>query len=59
MIRLLNSQPSMDKAYVEYAGLSTDDKPTDCATGSTFVEVDTGAIFLFDEVASEWHQIGG
>ena len=37
--------------YIEAAGLSTDTKPTaGIITGSKFTEVDTGDVFLFDEV---------
>ena len=36
---------------INYAGLSTDTKPTtDLATGSFFLEVDTSKAFFFDEV---------
>lgn len=46
--------------YCELAGLSTDTKPTETiATGSLFLEVDTGAIFAFDEVSENWNQISG
>ncbi len=38
--------------YCEYAGLSTDTKPTDCATGSIYVEADTGDVYFFD--GSDW-----
>lgn len=40
--------------YNEYAGLSTDEKPTDCATGSIFVEVNTGKVFFFNADAETW-----
>lgn len=40
--------------YMEYAGLSTDTKPTNCATGSIFVEVDTGKVYFFNSVGSTW-----
>lgn len=40
--------------YAEYACLSTDTKPTDCATGSICAEVDTGKIFLFDSEGETW-----
>ena len=34
----------------EYAGLSTDTKPTDgVATGAIFVEVNTGDVYFFNE----------
>lgn len=40
--------------YNEYAGLYTDEKPTDCATGSIFVEVDTGKVYFFNADAETW-----
>lgn len=47
-------------AYREYAGLSQDTKPTEgLATGSVFMEVDTGDVYLFDEAGVEWHKVGG
>lgn len=43
------------KKTMEYQGLSTDEKPTSvAATGSIFVEVDTGKVFFFDEESAEW-----
>ena len=49
-----------DRQYVECAGLSTDEKPVDgLMTGSTFLEVDTGDVFLFDEVGESWNKVGG
>jgi len=48
-----------EKTYFEYAGLHDDEKPVrdDIATGSTFLEVDTGDVFAYDEESSEWKQI--
>ena len=44
--------------YARYAGLSTDDKPTaGVATGSEFLEVDTGDVYAFDEVGGTWAKI--
>ena len=44
--------------YCEFAGLSTDTKPVSYfATGSNFLEVDTGDVYCFDEdgaAGSEW-----
>ena len=43
---------------VKLAGLSTDSKPTaGIATGSSFLEVNTGQIFLFDEVGGTWTEV--
>ena len=39
-------------------GNSTDTKPTEnFANGSSFVEVDTGKLYLFDEEASSWVEV--
>ena len=59
MIRNLTENAFTDgKKYIEAVGLSTDTKPTEgIVTGSTFIEVDTGATYLFDEVAGEWHEL--
>ncbi len=45
--------------YKEYAGLSTDTKPTGSSTekigtGSIFTEVDTGKVFFYDEASQTW-----
>ena len=47
------------KFYREYAGLGDDDKPTDSdiATGSLFLEVDTGDVYAYDEEGSTWNKI--
>ena len=43
------------KAYSEFAGISTDTKPTTgIITGSKFTEVDTGIEYLFDESFGGW-----
>lgn len=41
--------------YVQIAGLSTETKPTDVATGSCFIEVDTNLVAFFDESDSSWY----
>lgn len=47
-------------AIFEFRGLSTDDKPTETfdnkpiATGSAFLETDTGSVFFYDEDAKTW-----
>lgn len=42
--------------YMEFAGLSTDTKPTDddIATGSIFIEVDTGKVFFYNADGTAW-----
>lgn len=39
----------------EYYGKSTDEKPTeDVQNGSTFYEIDTQKVFMFDEETATW-----
>lgn len=64
MIRILEKKLQNDDInYFEFAGNSDDTKPTDSiATGSVFIEVDTGKVYLFNEDAdagSEWTEVGG
>ena len=61
MVRIITKKLQDDDVnYYEFSGLSTDDKPTsNIATGSVFLEVDTGSAFFFDEESSEWIQVGG
>ena len=59
MIRIIVEQAfTPDKNYIEASGLSTDTKPTDgIITGSLFLEVNTGDVYAFDEIGSEWNKI--
>lgn len=44
--------------YAEYAGLSTDQKPTEgVATGSTFLEVNTGDVYVYDSAGQTWRKL--
>ena len=44
----------------QFACLSTDTKPTELiANGSMCIEMDTGALFMFDAAGAEWKQING
>ena len=59
MVRILTDRLyADDKHYIEAVGLSTDTKPTTgLITGCTFIEQDTGDVYMFDEVSSEWGKI--
>lgn len=61
MIRVVNAHDVItgEKKYYEYAGLHNDSKPTnnDIATGSTFLEVDTGDVYAYDEAGKAWNKI--
>jgi hypothetical protein len=38
-----------------FIGESIDDKPTDCQNGSTFLELDTGDMYVFSVADTKWH----
>lgn len=38
-------------------GLSADTKPMDVPNGSTFLEMDTGKVFAFDEENKLWREL--
>lgn len=65
MVRTLSAQrvESGEICY-EFAGTSNDVKPVrdDICTGSSFLEVDTGDVFFYNEDAAageEWGRAGG
>lgn len=41
----------------EMYGLSTDTKPVNVCNASTFYEMDTKALFIFDEENKVWHKV--
>ena len=43
--------------YQEIAGTSWESKPTGLATGSTFLEVDTGDVYIYDEASGTWGEL--
>ena len=45
---------------VNYMGLSTEEKPTEgLATGSLFIELDTGKVYYFNADTTTWAVFGG
>ena len=38
-------------------GLSSDQKPTDCPNGSTFLEMDTAKVYSFDKTNAQWREL--
>lgn len=59
MVRVNLERPyDLEISYIEAAGLSTDEKPTEgVLTGSRFTEVDTGKVFLYDEAGTRWLEV--
>lgn len=52
---------SDSKGFWEMYGKSTDAKPVheDVPNGSSFIEIDTSKVFLFDGEEKEWVEFGG
>lgn len=51
-----------DYVIVEMRGLSTDEKPTtinnsEIGNGSTFIEIDTGDLYMYDGESQTWGEI--
>lgn len=63
MISVVSCGESTLKGVLSVAGLSTDSKPTDkigkyiIMNGSSFVEMDTGKVFMFSEDNHTWYEI--
>jgi len=59
----MENHPNGEVFYLlELRGLSTDEKPTEIENGtiengSTFIEIDTGNVFIYDIVSKEWKVI--
>ena len=43
----------------DFRGKSTDEKPTNCENGSTFYEMDTKKLFMYDGENTEWVEQNG
>ena len=63
MITLNKYNDSPNRIYLELYGLSTDEKPITMfdnviiGNASTLLEMDTGALYMYDEENAKWHQI--
>lgn len=53
MITRYNSYGAESRAYDMY-GLSTDEKPMDVGNASTFYEMDTCTVYMFDAENNVW-----
>lgn len=53
-VTVVNGQTRQE---VEYKGLSTDTKPTDCGINSLYFELDTGDFYYF--TGADWAKVGG
>lgn len=56
MITIYRNARRIIKNAPDFCGLSTDEKPTDAKNGSTFLEIDTGNTFKFDEEGKNWYE---
>lgn len=55
--KMVTETGSKMQGTIEYRGLSTDTKPTDCINGAAFIEIDTGKVYLFDADAGTWNEV--
>lgn len=55
--KMVTETGSKMQGTIEFRGLSTDTKPTDCINGAAFIEIDTGKVFLFDAIGQIWHEV--
>jgi hypothetical protein len=73
MITLTGSKPDITylasgdaraKSVMSFVGLSSDTKPTDTykgttiTNGSTFFEMNTSTVYMYDEANTTWHELG-
>ena len=49
---------NVNQTTYDLRGLSTDNKPTEhIGNGSTFFEIDTGKVYIFDQANMTWVEI--
>ena len=51
-----DGEVTMDTGW-DLRGLYTDQKPTNCPNGSTFLEMDTGKVYVFDKENTQWREL--
>ena len=59
MITAKNSSVAGKGTATEYYGLSTDTKPSEVPNGSTFLEMNTGNIYIYDAANGAWLSLTG
>ena len=60
-VRMIKTELDDGYMLIEAYGKSTDNKPSfaGMATGSTYIAVDTGKAYMYEEEAPAWHEVGG
>jgi hypothetical protein len=58
----VRTNQGVDSKEIEFRGLSTDEKPTSLGdnpinNGTTYLEIDTGNLYLYDLENEEWKEI--
>lgn len=54
----IRSNPNKNQTVKTFAGLSSDTKPTaKVENGSTFLEMDTGDLYIFDKTNTLWREL--
>lgn len=62
IFRKENVSTKGNEREIEIKGLSTDTKPTEInskeiTNGTVFIEIDTGDIYMYDAVSSQWKEL--
>lgn len=63
MVTLSKYGNQSNRNVCEIVGLSSDEKPISIiegigiSNGSTFLEMDTGKVFIYDEEKHRWHEL--
>ena len=61
MVRMKKEYLDDGSIMIDAYGKSTDSKPSfaGMATGSTYIAVDTGKAYMYEEEAPAWYEVGG
>jgi len=60
-VRMIKTELDDGYMLIEAYGKATDTKPSfaGMATGSTYIAVDTGKAYMYEEEAPAWYEVGG
>ena len=57
-VNTVSGDTSIMRGSLDFRGLSTDSKPTeDVPNGSTFLEMDTGKVYVYNEAGGAWLEL--
>ena len=56
MVTIYRSYAADGQCVADCYGISTDEKPLNVCNASTFYEMDTKKVYMFDEENKTWHE---